>query len=262
MRLLSDVAVVLLACLINPATTLEIQLRPKQRQPTLRPQSRPRDVGVGPRGGIHVQRPQLRGELHKASAILYPPLGGLPLFLRASTPSLKAASLVFSLAVEGILGVSATLHTFPWRREGVYRIARKVDYAMIFVGIALFYSSLGRLLLGAAPSFGTVEAAVWTCAAAGVALKCVFLEAPRWLEASIFLAQGWAGASLLPALVAESPAVVGGGLCVTLGAVAYGMQWPNHPRHISLFGPHEVFHLSTVACFLSFWWAMWMRVGL
>eukprot|EP00536_Pseudo-nitzschia_multiseries_P017367 jgi/Psemu1/292989/fgenesh1_pg.1521_\ len=97
--------------------------------------------------GVYVDKPVLRGKFHKWGAILYPPLLGIPLHLRAlstasatatggatATPfaaataggalassssstsassaghDLVAASLLFSFAVESIMVVSATLH--------------------------------------------------------------------------------------------------------------------------------------------------------
>ena len=221
---------------------------------------------------IYTNKPLLRGEFHRIGALLYPLLLGLPLYLRASTADHKQAALLFSCAVEGILVVSAVLHTFPWlleRHERHYMVARKADFAMIFLGIALLYSSIGKILLGHLEVFrNIIEPLVWTCAGVGVLLKSFFPEAPPWVNALIFLLQGWAMGPLLPRLfqtatLAEACGLVAGGIFITLGATAYSVRWPEghwkfHPK---VFGPHEMFHVGTLFMFVAFWCTMWLRMG-
>lgn len=221
---------------------------------------------------IYTNKPLLRGEFHRVGALLYPLLLGWPLYLRASSASHKQAAILFSCAVEGILVVSATLHTFPWllgRHERHYQVARKADFAMIFIGIALLYSSLGKILLGHLAVYKKViEPLVWTCAGVGVFLKSWFPEAPPWVNAMIFLLQGWAVGPLVPVLfrtatLAEACGLVAGGIFITLGATAYSVRWPEgHWKfHPHVFGPHEMFHVGTLFMFVAFWCTMWMRVG-
>jgi hemolysin III len=218
-------------------------------------------------GGIYTNKPLLRGEFHRIGALLYPPLLGLPLFLRSMPQRHHVATLLFSLAVEGILVISATLHTFPWKRASWHQVARKADFAMIFVGIALLYSSLGKLLLGTASPLFTrvVEPLVWACAAIGVLTKCCIPDAPPWLNAGTFLMQGWAVGPLIPLLfhtasIPEAVMLVFGGISITLGAAAYSLQWPKWNKIALIFGPHEIFHVGTLFMFVSFWCTMWMRV--
>jgi len=161
--------------------------------------------------------------------------------------------------------VSAMLHTFPWRNEKPFQNARKADFAMIFIGIALFYSSMGKLLLGSANIWCFIEPLVWTCAAMGVLTKCFVPNAPKWLNAGAFLTQGWACLPLMPTLfrtasVSEAAGLLTGGAFITLGVAAYIFHWPNG-RYREVFGPHEMFHVGTLLMFVSFWFTMWVRVG-
>jgi channel protein (hemolysin III family) len=218
---------------------------------------------------VYWDKPLLRGEFHRAGAWCYPPLLGVPLFLRAA-PHNRLATILFSLAVEGIMIVSATLHTFPWTCPDKHNTARKADFAMIFVGIALLYSSIGKLLLGGHALYSSViEPLVWVCAVVGVFTKWFIPDAPPWVNASIFLLQGWAVAPLVPMLFHETtcskPEAIGlvlGGIFITLGATAYSVRWPDgHWKfHPDVFGPHEMFHIGTLLMFISFWYTMWMRV--
>jgi len=222
-------------------------------------------------GRVYVDKPILRGQFHKFGALLYPPFFGLPLYFRARSLSNETmfATVLFSLAVESILVISATLHTYPWQTERAYLIARKLDFVAIFVGISLLYSSMGKLLLGHHRYYIYIELLVWVCAMVGATTKCFFPDAPPWLNASMFLTQGWACAPLIPALfrTATLPEAMGlfvGGVFVTLGALAYSLQWPRNrrcrPQREIVFGPHEMFHVGTLLMFASFWYTMWMRV--
>lgn len=220
------------------------------------------------RQSVYWDKPLLRGEFHRFGAILYPPLLGLPLYLRAK-PELKLATILFSLAVEGIMVVSATLHTFPWNCEKQHNIARKADFGMIFLGISLFYSSIGRLLMGDSAIFTKIiEPLVWICAATGIVVKSFFPDAPPWVNAVIFLLQGWAMGPLVPLLfqtvsLLEALGLFMGGIFITMGATAYSLQWPQNLKSIDpdIFGPHEVFHIGTIFMFVSFWFTMWLRVA-
>jgi len=220
--------------------------------------------------GVYTDKPVLRGQFHKWGAILYPPLLGLPLYLKgADNPTTLRSALLFSFAVELILVISGTLHTFPWKTEEGHNIARKLDFAAIFVGIACFYSSMGKLIMGHHSLWPTIEGLVWVCAVLGTLVKWRFPEAPKLVNGSIFLVQGWASLPLVPAMFSESSARVArgmfsGGVFVSLGALAYICQWPknihNKAQFEIVFGPHEMFHVGTLFMIASFWFTIWTRV--
>jgi len=239
--------------------------------------------------GVYSDKPVLRGKFHKWGAIVYPPLLGIPLHLRAlamtkqsaaattntiaAIPSrnLIRASFLFSLAVESIMVISAILHRFPWKTNRAHQIARKLDFTAIFVGIALFYSSMGCLLMGHHPLyFRVIMPLVWACAVIGSLLKWCVADAPPWANAVVFLVQGWASLPCVPAMyqsatVLEASGMVAGGVFVTLGAIAYSLQWPknveNKAQREIVFGPHEVFHVGTLFMVASFWYTMWVIIS-
>ena len=83
---------------------------------------------------------------------------------------------------------------------------RRLDHAMIFVLIAGTYTpfallafddGIGRALL----------IAVWTGAAGGVALKLLWIDAPKWLGVVVYVGLGWLAVWTFPAL-AEALGVV------------------------------------------------------
>lgn len=232
-----------------------------------------------PADGIYVNKPVLRGQFHKWGAILFPPLLGLPLCLKAwqcndrntstITPNLLHTCLLFCFASELIMTISGTLHTYPWKTEKNHQLARKLDFMGIFVGMGCFYSSVGRLALGEHPLWNLIERIVWGCALFGTILKWMVPDTPRWVNASIFLVQGWTTLPVVPYMLFRVSwttliSMLSGGLFVTLGALAYCFQWPynkdNKQPYEIVFGPHEVFHVGTLLSMTSLWVAMWNRV--
>src|SRR6478735_2060876 len=99
-----------------------------------------------------------------------------------------------------------------------------------------------------------VLAIVYAGAAAAVALKFAWVDAPKWLAAVLGIALGWAGVAILPQLATRlNPAAVAllgvGGLAYTAGAIIYARRRPNPMP--TVFGYHELFHALTlvaVAC--------------
>jgi channel protein (hemolysin III family) len=240
--------------------------------------------------GIYVDKPILRGQFHKYGAILYPFLFGLPLYFRAirsasiTSPTtannnnsgiLVISTILFNFAIESIMIISATLHTYKWKSNYWHMFTRKLDFTAIFFGIALIYSSLGKLLLGKHPMYFCLEIVVWISAIAGTVMKWFIPDCPHYLNGLIFVIQGWAGLPLVPTLlrtchIREAIGLLSGAIFVTLGALAYSLQWPKpklkqqqqilSQRDIT-FGPHELFHVSSLFMFLSFWYTMWFNVS-
>ena len=234
-----------------------------------------------PPEGIYRNKPVLRGQFHKWGAILFPPLLGLPLCRKALTanaakatnaPNFFKASLLFCLGIESVLVISATLHTFPWKTETNHQKARKLDFTGIFFGTACLYSSMGKLAMGDHFLWNPIERIVWACAILGTVLKWKVPDCPHWVNAAVFLVQGWAGFPLVPDLLfgkatslTTAFSMFLGGIFVTLGALAYSFQWPYNKHQKApyqiVFGPHEVFHIASLFCFGCFWISMWTRIS-
>jgi len=209
--------------------------------------------------GIYVDKPVLRGQFHKYGAIVYPPLFGIPLYLRARSVAAAAttraaaaaatitttkgvavttswnnivtATLLFNFAVESMMIVSGTLHTYKWKSEYWHTFTRKLDFVTIFTSIASLYSSLGKSLLGFHPAFPTIERIVWCCALVGGIMKWMVPDCPAYVNAMIFIIQGWVALPLVPSLfrmctIQEAIGMFSGGVFVTVGALAYCFQWP------------------------------------
>jgi hemolysin III len=99
----------------------------------------------------------------------------------------------------------------------------------------------------------TVLAIVWGGTAVAVAIKFLWLGAPKWLTVAVSLSLGWVAAAAFPELLrVGTPGLLlllAGGLLYTVGAVVYARQRPD-PRP-AVFGFHEIFHLLTIAAAAS-----------
>jgi hemolysin III len=192
-------------------------------------------------------RPRLRGVSHQY-AFLVSLACGVALILTASAGRARIAAAVYAGTVCALFGTSALYHRVTWRARA-RRWMRRLDHTMIFVLIAGTYTPVALLALS-----GTLATVVlwvaWGGAAAGAIVKLVWIDAPRWVFAALYLALGWVSATVLGQL----PDAIGwlgvaglasGGVLYTVGAVIYATGRPDPAPRV--FGYHEVFHALVIA---------------
>src|SRR5690348_12357801 len=116
--------------------------------------------------------------------------------------------LIYSLTVCLLFGTSALYHRRVWSPRG-YKIMRRLDHSMIFVFIAGTYTPFSVLLLPHRTA-EIILGIVWGGAIAGVTLKLITPNAPRWLSAPLYIALGWVAVAVLPDVLHQggSPALV------------------------------------------------------
>ena len=193
-------------------------------------------------------KPRLRGVSHQWAFFVSVVLGAaLVVSAPAGVPRLAAA--VYATSVAALFGASALYHRITWASVAARRWMRRVDHSMIFFLIAGSYTPFALLVLD-----GTIAAvilvAVWTGAAAGVVLRLLWIDAPKWLVAVTYVLLGWVAAAAVRDLLAElgvtaTAMVVGGGILYTLGALVYALKRPDPAP--AVFGYHEVFHALVIA---------------
>ena len=193
------------------------------------------------------QRPMLRGYFHLGAAVASW-VGLIGLLMLAHSPRAYVGGAVFALSLVLLYSVSATYHTVRWGRR-MSAVLKRLDHSMIFVMIAGGYTPFCLIVLRGAWGISLL-AVVWSLAAAGIALKVAWPDAPRWLSVALYLATGWIALvavgqlaswfALIPALL-----LIGGGALYSAGALIYALRRPNpFPR---VFGYHEVFHVLVIA---------------
>jgi hemolysin III len=204
-----------------------------------------------PLPGLGPVKPRLRGVIHQWSFFVAL-VAGVTLVVLAPAGRATAAAAVYSVALAGMLGVSALYHRVTWR-PGVRAWMRRVDHSMIFVLIAGTYTPFALLVMTGSTQV-VVLAGVWGGAVAGVVFSLVWVRAPKWLSAAAYVALGWFALVAFPQIVdragiAALALILGGGLAYTAGAVVYAAGRPD-PRP-TVFGYHEVFHVLVVVAALT-----------
>jgi hemolysin III len=191
-------------------------------------------------------KPRLRGHIHQwALATFF--VAGIVLVALAHGGRARFAAAVYAVAVCLLYGTSALYHRRNWQPKA-HAIMRRLDHSMILVLIAGTYTPFALVLLHGTTST-VVLACVWGGALAGIAMRMLWLSAPRWAVIPPYLVVGWIALFVLPELlhaggVVTLVLVAGGGLIYSLGAVVYATKRPDPwPR---TFGYHEVFHSMTI----------------
>ena len=204
------------------------------------------------------QRPLLRGWLHVVAFVGW--LVGGPFLIAAGPDAGTTAALaVYVAGMLAMFGTSAAFHRLRWSAPA-WRRMRRADHSAIFVGIAATTTAVAALALT-----GWAQVLVltlgWGGAAAGIALRQVWLDAPQWVVALPYVVVGWAPVVVAPQLLHQLgwtglALMLGGGVAYTAGALVYARKRPDPwPR---VFGFHEVFHACTLvgsalfACAIAF----------
>ncbi len=178
------------------------------------------------------------------------------------SPRAVWAASVYGCAVVGMFTVSAAYHRVRWGSPTAEKWMMRLDHSVIYVFIAASYTPFA--LLAMPPQVGArVLVIVWTGAAAGVALKMCWPAAPRWVGVPPYLLLGyvavWFAETLLTgAGVTVVGAAVAGGVLYNIGAILYGVRWPN--PWPSTFGHHEFFHAFTAAAAACHFAAIWLVI--
>lgn len=151
---------------------------------------------------------------------------------------------IYGVSMTGLYTASTLYHCVNTTVAG--RIAlRKYDHTSIYFLIAGTYTPVCLTALRG-PWGWSLFGIIWALAIAGLVMSLVWINCPRKVTSTVYIAMGWL------AVVAVYPLVVTlgvrgvfwlvlGGVLYTIGGVLYALKWPgrNNPR----FGCHEIFHV-------------------
>ncbi|CAB4715480.1 MAG: DNA-binding protein [Actinobacteria bacterium] len=194
--------------------------------------------------------PKLRGWFHLGATPVVI-IASLVLFI-LSKSSLKFAVAIYSITAIMLFSVSAVYHRVPWV-PSKKKMWRRWDHANINLLIAGSYTPFAVALLDG-KSRDILLLVVWIGAAAGVAMRIFWLNAPRWLYVANYLVLGWVALAYMPALYRAGglwvllPIVIGG-LFYSVGAIFYALKRPG--KTAKYFGFHELFHIFVLAAWIS-----------
>ena len=204
-----------------------------------------------------VAKPRLRGVSHEIAAVVFPILGIWPVLL-AHSGARRAAGAVYVVGMTSMYATSALYHRGAWSPATKRRL-RRLDHSMILVGIAATYTPVVGVGLGGSAG-RIVLVLAWALAALGVGVRNLWLDAPSWMVAAVYLGVGWLVAAVFPLLythlgVVSFLLVLGGGCVYSLGALVFSRRRPDPSP--TVFGYHEVFHALVIVAGLLFYAAVW-----
>lgn len=178
-----------------------------------------------------------------------------------ATPWHVVSFSIFGASLILLYTASTLYHLLPISEKGT-RILRRIDHMMIFVLIAGTYTPVCLVPLRGAWGW-SLFGCIWGFAAAGIMLKILWLNAPRWLSTLFYVLMGWLVVIAFLPLIHSIPSggiiwLVAGGILYSIGAVIYGTKWP--PIASKWFGFHEIFHLFVLGGSLCHFWLMFRYV--
>lgn len=153
---------------------------------------------------------------------------------------------LFILSMILLYGASTSYHSIMANGRIMQRL-KKLDHMMIYFLIAGSYTPVCLLVLPERQ--GTVMCLlVWGIAFAGFVLTAFWVDSPKWLNSSIYIAMGWICIFAIRTIFAcMSHAafcwLLAGGIIYTAGGVIYACKLPVFRSLCRGFGNHEIFHL-------------------
>jgi hemolysin III len=202
---------------------------------------------------MKAEKPLLRGHSHQA--MFFVALGACSVLVFKSQGTLETiATLVYSMGVLTMFGISALYHRVHWEPEKRL-FMKKLDHCAIYIMIAGTFTPI--CLLSLSESSGhQLLLLIWAVAMLGVLQSIFFVNLPKLISAILYLTAGYLVLPYLSELQANLGTtnialILAGGFAYSIGALTYGLKRPVlNPR---VFGYHEVFHaLVSVAAILHF----------
>ena len=169
-----------------------------------------------------------------------------------SENSIKFAVGIYGVTALTLFSVSAIYHRVPWQPKAK-AFWRRWDHANINLLIAGTYTPFAVTLLDGNQR-RVLLTIIWIGAVIGVAMRMLWLRAPRWLYVGNYIILGWAAIIYLPELYGSGGLIVLipivlGGLLYSIGAIFYALKAPG--RNAKYFGFHELFHIFGLAAWAS-----------
>ena len=202
--------------------------------------------GSGKIKGNPSTKPSLRGYFHQEA--FFVALGGCSLLIaKSSTFSATLASVIYSMGLLLLFGISAIYHRPTWQPPQ-RAILKRFDHSAIFVMIAGTFTPIALLALSE-NSGQQLLILIWSIAALGILQSIFWVKAPKYLTALFYVGMGWLALPYLAEIkkalgTADQLLIIAGGVFYTAGALFYAAKKPK--LFPEVFGYHELFHILTI----------------
>lgn len=165
---------------------------------------------------------------------------------RHSSPLYTISCLLFILSMAMLYGASATYHSVI-ANERITLLLKKLDHIMIYFLIAGSYTPVCLLVLPQRHGIPLCSI-IWGLALAGLLLTAVWVDSPKWLNSTIYIAMGWLCLFAIRSIYENMSRdafcwLFAGGVIYTIGGVIYALKLPFFNKLHPDFGSHEIFHL-------------------
>lgn len=185
-------------------------------------------------------------------ALILACLSAVPLLIKAAQGSNHNQLFSFGVFIISMIllyGASTIYHSVRVN-ETKEKHLKKFDHAMIFVLIAGSYTPICMIVLSG--RIGTwLLTIVWSVAIIGIIFKLFWVNCPKWLSSTMYIAMGWLCVLAFAPIIKNLQGagfmwLLLGGIIYTVGGVIYAIKTPRvsafNLRH-KYFGSHEIFHV-------------------
>jgi hemolysin III len=159
----------------------------------------------------------------------------------------EVALSIYGTSLILLFAASATYHLVK-AKPSVIVILRKFDHSAIYLLIAGTYTPICAIMFTGFWKWGLLTI-IWSFALIGIIVKVFVINAPRWLNAGIYVVMGWLCVAAINEMLKALPTgaliwLIVGGAVYTLGAVVYSSKIFNFVP--GKFGFHEVWHIFVI----------------
>lgn len=189
------------------------------------------------------EKPLLRGHFHQA--MFFVSLGASCLLIANSETKRESIStIIYSLALLAMFGISALYHRITWNIEQRL-FMKRLDHAGIYLMIAGCFTPISLLALP--PESGMrLLILIWIVALIGIIQSVFFINIPKMYSAILYLIMGYMIVPYFPELsdnvsTLDLAMLIAGGIAYSIGAISYGLKRPAFRPLV--FGYHEFFHI-------------------
>ncbi len=196
-----------------------------------------------------IKRPEERFSVysHLIGAILTA-IGTIFLVIKSSGDPIKIfVSILYGTAVTLLFIASTVCHSLKTSEDHIFFWTR-IDQIAIFFMIAGTYTPISYIYLTGAWRIG-ILVGQWTVVGAGLILKVIWINSPRWITAGIYLLQGWM--AVIPGYVIflamprlDFILAILAGFTYSIGALMYILRKPK--LFPGIFGSHDLFHVCVL----------------
>ena len=196
-----------------------------------------------------IKRPEERFSVysHLIGAILTA-IGTIFLVIKSyGDPNKIIVSIIYGIAVTLLFFASTICHSLKKSEDHIFFWTR-IDQIAIFFMIAGTYTPISYFYLTGAWRIG-ILVGQWTVVGAGLILKLMWINSPRWVTAGIYLLQGWM--AIIPGYVIflamprlDFILAILAGFTYSIGALMYILRKPK--LFPGVFGSHDLFHVCVL----------------